>query len=94
MAGNSIPSRQPAAKVGGQRRRLSRAPPRNAVPRSQTLPVLGAGSEYGEFYAHSEPESHEDATTAHAQEGADVLPASQSMANFRKSSQRKKSAHF
>ncbi|KAH3917866.1 hypothetical protein HBI56_179390 [Parastagonospora nodorum] len=82
MAGNSIPSRQPAARVGGQRRRLSRAPPRNAVPRSQTLPVLDAGSESGASHADSESEPHGHAAATHAQEGANVLPASQSMANF------------
>jgi hypothetical protein len=84
MPGREFPSRQPAARVGGQRRRLSRPPPsRIVVPRSRTLPVLSFGAEPGG--ADAEPESNEGFTTTRGEEGVNTLETSRSMANFCKS---------
>jgi hypothetical protein len=82
MSGNNIP-RQPAKRVGGQRRRLSRLPP-SGVPRSRTLPVLHGdpGSGSAGPGVGQEPPPQEGATATHHEEGAPSLEASQSMMNF------------
>jgi hypothetical protein len=89
-----VPSRQPAARVAGQRRRLSRPPPR--VPHSNTLSVLNrelsSGGRDGGVGDGNGPSNHtspqEGATGMHAQNGATPLEASQSMMNLRTSSRK------
>jgi hypothetical protein len=83
MANNSVPpSRQPAARVGGQRRRLSRS---QRPPRSNTTPNLHAESSYSgsNRNAGAGHSSEDDVAATSAEEGAGSFGASHSMMNLR-----------
>jgi hypothetical protein len=84
MAGNTNKSvsRPPAARVGGQRRRLSR---NGRVPRSNTVPILKAESSSGgssSVGSSLAADSQEGAIVTNGEEGATSLKNSQSMMNF------------
>jgi hypothetical protein len=83
MANNSVPHlRQPAARVGGQRRRLSRA---QRPPRLNTMPNLHAESSSSGSNSNvgAGRSSEDDAAATSAEEGAASFGASHSMMNLR-----------
>ncbi|KAH7400658.1 hypothetical protein DE146DRAFT_612316 [Phaeosphaeria sp. MPI-PUGE-AT-0046c] len=92
MSGSGgLPSRPPAAKVGGQRRRLARPPqrPPHGVPRSNTLPVIPAesssfsfGGAAGDVGSENDTSSSQERDFVTYQEGATPLEISQSMLHF------------
>jgi hypothetical protein len=76
MAGNSnsFASRQPAARIGGRRRRLSR---HTRIPRSNTAPFLN-----DEFSSGVSTSGLDLSLGTDLQESVTVIESSQSMMNF------------